>query len=149
MKIRINIFPHGRTACSGPGFSHYRGSTIALRHITLSRTPLDEWSARLWDLYLTKHTHTPHKSKPPLSRRDSNPQSQQASGTFQDHMHLILVHLHSCVISACNFLHNIVYCQNRLYLPLCTSFSHYTESPLKLFSETIWAISHMRFLFSF
>ena len=58
--------------------SYYRGFTIKLRHTTLGRTPLDEWSARRRDLYLTTHnTHDRH----PCSRRDSNPQhSQQASG---------------------------------------------------------------------
>ena len=40
---------------SGPGPPHYRGFTITLRHITLGRTPLDERSARLRDLYLRTH----------------------------------------------------------------------------------------------
>ena len=41
------------------------------------RTPLDEWSARRRDLYLTTH-NTHHKY--PCHRWDSNPRSQQASG---------------------------------------------------------------------
>ena len=42
-------------------------------HTTVGRTPLDEWSARRRDLYLTIHnTHTIHKY--PCPRRDSNPQ---------------------------------------------------------------------------
>jgi len=36
----------------GPWPPHYRGFTITLRHTTLSRTPLDEWSAGRRDLYL-------------------------------------------------------------------------------------------------
>jgi hypothetical protein len=44
----------GATARSGQGSPHFRGFTITLRHTTLSRTPLDEWSARCRDLYLTK-----------------------------------------------------------------------------------------------
>jgi hypothetical protein len=32
---------------------HYRGFTITLRYTTLGRTPLDEWSARRRDFYLT------------------------------------------------------------------------------------------------
>jgi hypothetical protein len=44
---------------------------------TVVRIPLDEWSARHRDLYLT--THNTHK-KHPFFRWDSNPQSQQASG---------------------------------------------------------------------
>ena len=49
------------------------------RHTTVSRTPLDEWSARRRDLYLTTHnTHNRQTSMPP--RWDSNPRSEQASG---------------------------------------------------------------------
>jgi len=47
------------------------------RRTTVCRTPLDEWSARRRDLYLT--THNTHKDKHPCPRCDSNPQSQQAS----------------------------------------------------------------------
>ena len=44
------------TAPRGPGIPHYRGySTTIFRHTTLSTSPLDEWSARSRDLYLTKH----------------------------------------------------------------------------------------------
>jgi hypothetical protein len=51
-------FFHGATATHGQEPPHYRGFTITLRHTTLSRTSLDEWSARRRDLYLTKHnTH--------------------------------------------------------------------------------------------
>ena len=39
-------FSHGATAPSGPGAAHYRGFTITLRHTTLGKVPLDEWSAR-------------------------------------------------------------------------------------------------------
>ena len=47
------------------------------RRTTVGRTPLDEWSARRRDLYLTIHnTHNKH----PCPRWDSNPHSQQASG---------------------------------------------------------------------
>jgi hypothetical protein len=48
-------FPNVATAPSGPGLSHCPGFTITLRHTTLGRTPLDEWSARRTDLYLTTH----------------------------------------------------------------------------------------------
>jgi hypothetical protein len=44
---------------------------------TIGRTPLDEWSARRKDLYLT--THNTH-DKYPCPRWDSNLRSQQASG---------------------------------------------------------------------
>ena len=46
------------------------------RRTTVARTPLDEWSARRRDLYLTTYnTHDRH-TRP---RWDLNPQSQQAS----------------------------------------------------------------------
>jgi hypothetical protein len=47
------------------------------RRTTVGRSPLDEWSARRRDLYLTTHnTHNKH----PCPRWDSNPRFQQASG---------------------------------------------------------------------
>ena len=51
--------PHSATAPIGPGLPHYRGFTITHRHTTPGRCPLDEWSARLRDLYLA--THNTHK----------------------------------------------------------------------------------------
>ena len=48
----------------------------SVRHTTLCRTPLDEWSARRGDRYLT--THNTHK-RHPCPRRYSNPQSQYLS----------------------------------------------------------------------
>ena len=47
------------------------------RHATVGRTPLDGWSSRRRDLYLTTpDTHDRYQ----CPRRDSNPQPQQASG---------------------------------------------------------------------
>ena len=63
---------------SGPRLPHCWGFMITLRHTTTGRTPLDEWSARRRDLYRT--THNNHKRQTSTPRRDSNPQSQQASG---------------------------------------------------------------------
>jgi hypothetical protein len=48
------------------------------RRATVGRTPLDEWSIRRRDLYLT--THNTHNRQTSMPRWDSNPQSQQASG---------------------------------------------------------------------
>jgi hypothetical protein len=50
-----------------------------LRLATLGRTPLDEWSFRRRDLYLTTH-NTHNGDRQPCPRRDWNPQYQQASG---------------------------------------------------------------------
>jgi hypothetical protein len=49
---------------------------ITLRHTTLGRTPLEEWSDRRRDLW--QHT-TLTTDRHPCTRRDSNPQSQQAN----------------------------------------------------------------------
>ena len=48
------------------------------RRTTVSRTPLDEWSARRRDLYLT--THDSQQTNIHAPRWDSSPRSQQASG---------------------------------------------------------------------
>jgi hypothetical protein len=50
---------------SGPAPSRYRGFTVTLRHTTLGRTSLDEWSARRRDLYPTTcNTHKRQISVP-------------------------------------------------------------------------------------
>ena len=54
----------------------------SVTHTTLGWTPLDEWSARRIHLYLTHNTHKRQTTKP---RRNSNPQSQQASGRSPTH----------------------------------------------------------------
>ena len=56
--INGHFFPQ-RNSPSRPGPPHRRRFTITLRHITLIRTHLGEWSVRRKDLYLT--THDTHK----------------------------------------------------------------------------------------
>jgi hypothetical protein len=57
----------------GHGPPHYRCFPIALRHTTVGRTPLDEWSARRRDLYLTTHnTHNRQTSIHPGGIRTRN-----------------------------------------------------------------------------
>jgi hypothetical protein len=61
------LFFHGAAAHSGPGPPHCQGFTITLRHHIFGRTPLDGWSARRRDLYLTTHNiHKRQTSMPPL-----------------------------------------------------------------------------------
>jgi hypothetical protein len=43
---KFGFFLHGATASSGPCPLHYRGFTVILRHTTLGRFPLGEWSVR-------------------------------------------------------------------------------------------------------
>ena len=53
--IYIYIYISRRRSPSGAGHSHYQGFTVTLRHTTLGTIPLDEWSARRRDFYLTTH----------------------------------------------------------------------------------------------
>jgi hypothetical protein len=72
------FFPHGTTAPSGPGLPHYRSFTITLRHthavglLWTSDQPVAGVS--------TSQQTTLTRDRHPCPRRDSNPQSQQASG---------------------------------------------------------------------
>ena len=68
------FFFYGATAPSETDPPLYRGLTITPRQATLGRTPLDEWSARRRDLYLSIHNnHKKHTSMPsagfPASQR--------------------------------------------------------------------------------
>ena len=72
------IFYHGARAHSGPRPPHYRGFVTTLRHTTLGRTPLDEWSALRRDLYLTTHnTHNRQTSIPPAGFEPAIPASER------------------------------------------------------------------------
>ena len=56
------------------------GSSITLRHATLGRNPLDEWSVRGRDLYLETHnTHKVQKSTPPSGPRTRKPRNAAAA----------------------------------------------------------------------
>jgi len=60
------IFSHCSTALSYSGPPQYACCTITVRHTTLFATPLDEWSVRHIDLYVTTHnTHNRQTSMPP------------------------------------------------------------------------------------
>jgi hypothetical protein len=73
-----HFFFHGATAPSGPGPPHYRGFTITLRHTTLGSTPLDEWSARHRDLYLTKQYSQDTSIHAPAGIRTQIPASERS-----------------------------------------------------------------------
>jgi hypothetical protein len=97
------------TAPVGPGSPHCRGFTITLRHITLGRTPLDEWSARRWKLW--QHT-TLTRDKRTCSRRDSNRQSQQPRGHCNRPYFIMFTigHISLCSQSAIfHYVHNWPY----------------------------------------
>ena len=52
---------------SGPRPPHYWGFEIILRHTTLGRTPLEEWSAPRRDLYMTTHNTHKRQTSTPLA----------------------------------------------------------------------------------
>jgi len=67
--VKFSLYFHGSSAVVGLGPSGW-GFEITLRHITLGRTPLDEWSARRRDRYRTKRNT---RNRYPCPRRDSKP----------------------------------------------------------------------------
>jgi hypothetical protein len=76
--VKAYIVFHGATAHSGPGPLSYRGFTISLRHTTLGKNPLDEWSARRRDLYRTTHnTHTRETSMSPVGFEHTIPANKR------------------------------------------------------------------------
>jgi hypothetical protein len=85
-KLPVCMPPHvsqlipsiGATAPRGPRPFHCLGFTITLRHTTLCRTPLDEWSARRRDLCLITHnTHYRQTSMPPAGFQPVIPASER------------------------------------------------------------------------
>jgi hypothetical protein len=70
-----------RNSPRGPGPSHDRGFVITLRHTTLGRTPLYEWSARCRDLYLTTHNTRKRQNHGPGGIRTHNPRKLTAAET--------------------------------------------------------------------
>jgi hypothetical protein len=63
--VKLIFFSLAWQPLGGLGRLIFRSFTITLRHTTLGRTPLDEWSARRRDLYLT--THNTHKRQTSMS----------------------------------------------------------------------------------
>jgi len=60
-----------RKSLSGPGPPHYPCFTISLRHTTLGKIPLDNWSVRRRDFCLT--THNTYNRQTTMNQRDSSP----------------------------------------------------------------------------
>jgi hypothetical protein len=77
-KLEAAHFFNGTTSPSWPGPTQYRDFIITLRRHTLVRTPLDEWSVRRSDLYLTTHnTHKRQTSMPLTGFEPAIPVSEQ------------------------------------------------------------------------
>jgi hypothetical protein len=81
--------PNGAPASSGPGSRRYPGVTIPLRHIIFGATPLDEWSARRRDLYLTtNNTHDRQISMRPAGFESAIPASERPLGSAYTRKHV-------------------------------------------------------------
>jgi hypothetical protein len=84
-KSHFNYFNHinffrGHNSPSGLGPPHYHGFTLTLRHISLGRTLLNEWSARRTDLYLTIYAtliRERERSIPPAGFEPTVPESER------------------------------------------------------------------------
>ena len=75
--IEKYFFYQGATAPKGPR-THYWGFTITLRHTTVGRTPLDEWSARRRDFCRSKYnTHKRRTSMLPKGFEPTIPASKR------------------------------------------------------------------------
>jgi len=77
------MFYYGTTVLLVPGSPTCRGFTITLRHTTLGRNSLDEWSARRRDLYLhnTQHSQQTYIHAPSETRtRDTS--KQEVTGLY-------------------------------------------------------------------
>jgi len=76
--ISLQFFFPWRNGPSGPAPPHYQGFTITLRHTTIGSIPLNEWSTRSRDLYLTIHnTHKRQTSMPPAWFEPTIPASER------------------------------------------------------------------------
>jgi hypothetical protein len=79
---------HCTTTPSGPRPPHYSDFTITLRNTTLDRTPLDEYSDRQRDVYLTTHnTHNKQTSISTVGFEPAIPASEQPQTCITQRVH--------------------------------------------------------------
>jgi len=78
MMLLAHFFLPWHNSPTGPRPPHCRGFTITLRHTTLGRISLDEWSARRRNLYLkTYNNHKRRTSMPAVGFEPKNPASER------------------------------------------------------------------------
>jgi len=88
-----DLFFYGTPAPSESGPPHYRGITITLRHTTLGRIPLNQWSARRRDLYPTTHNSpAAFESAIPVSERLQTALPTAISSLRHGYKHMLLTH---------------------------------------------------------
>ena len=114
LTVATVIFFHGTTAPSGPEPSQHRGLTLTLRHTTLGRTPLDEWSARRRDHYL----HNTQRSQQtdihaPRKIRSCDPSSERPKAHALDHAASAIGRYGNAAFKKPVFIESITYILNR------------------------------------
>jgi hypothetical protein len=111
---------HWRQSPIGPGPPNYRGFTIPLRHTKLCRNPLDKWSARRGDRYLTIHnTHKKRKIMPPLGFEPAIPASPPESSSPKKIFTKLFLKSFWLEDEGPQFLPSIC-----AYFSMCTTFPH-------------------------
>ena len=81
-----DFFTMGQQPPMGQGPPHYWGFTITLKHTTVGRTTLDEWSAWRRDLYLTTpNTHNRQTSMPPAGFEPTIPAGERPQTHALEH----------------------------------------------------------------
>jgi hypothetical protein len=110
----VSFFAWCNSPLVGQRPPHYRGFAVTLRHTTLGRTPLDDWSAPRRELYLTTHvTHYREIFMPPagfqlaipaIERRQTDALDSTANG-IRFYLFGIIVTATLCWRPTCVYLH--------------------------------------------
>jgi len=117
----VVVFSQPRKRALASSFSRFLDHTQ--RRATVGRTPLEEWSIRRRDLYLTTHnTHNKH----PCPRWNSNPQSQRASGRRPTQFKICICRKYSCRYNYTEQIFKAGFSQFFLSLYIGTLYRHIT-----------------------
>jgi hypothetical protein len=120
-------FFRGFFGATAPQWATASSFTRFLDHIqrrtTIGRTPLDRWSARRTDLYLTTHKHSQHKHPCPRWDSNTNPSLSARSLNFLSCANAFVPQQHGSGSS---------------------SHAHFTTAPDGEISLTAWPFCHRR-----
>ena len=132
------FFFHSTTAPSGQRPPHCRGLTIILRHTTLDKTPLDEWSAHRRAFWMTtqntyKRQITPEEFEPEIpacERPQTHALDLAATGTVQHQIRQQKLQLHLLAWNLLLFV--VVSCWNKITHCFCYAMHNiFTENMIK------------------